>query len=147
MDVFELREKLVRDYAAYTTSFVQIGDERIRDYVAAKLDEGFLWPEPLIQLNPSFEPGAWIDDLVASSALSPECGNIFRIKNDDDPIGKPLRLHKHQEDAIHVARKRENYVLTTGTGSGKSLAYIVPSSTRSCATDPARVCRPSSSTR
>lgn len=24
MDVFELREKLARDYAAYTTSFVQI---------------------------------------------------------------------------------------------------------------------------
>jgi hypothetical protein len=100
VDVFELREKLVSDYAAYTTSFVQIEDSRIREYVGAKLDEGLLWPEPLIQLNPSFEPGAWIDELVAVAVLSPECSNIFRIKNNDDPVGKPLRLHKHQEDAF-----------------------------------------------
>jgi len=37
-----------------------------------------------------------------------------------------LRLHKHQADAIITARSAENYVLTTGTGSGKSLAYIIP---------------------
>jgi len=35
-------------------------------------------------------------------------------------------LHKHQEDAIRTAQGRHNYVLTTGTGSGKSLAYIIP---------------------
>ena len=37
-----------------------------------------------------------------------------------------MRLHKHQADAVHVARNNDHYVLTTGTGSGKSLAYIVP---------------------
>ncbi|MEJ2330802.1 MAG: hypothetical protein P8Z33_13310, partial [Gammaproteobacteria bacterium] len=126
MDVFELRHKLVSDYEAYTTSFVQINDERIRDYVATKLAEGLLWPEPLIQLNPAFEPGAWIDQLVDSDVLSPQGRTIFRVKREDDPVGRSLRLHKHQEDAIHVARQRQNYVLTTGTGSGKSLAYIVP---------------------
>ncbi len=35
-------------------------------------------------------------------------------------------LHKHQTEAIETAYKKENYVLTTGTGSGKSLAYIIP---------------------
>jgi ATP-dependent helicase YprA (DUF1998 family) len=29
-------------------------------------------------------------------------------------------------DAIREAQARRNYVLTTGTGSGKSLAYIIP---------------------
>jgi superfamily II DNA/RNA helicase/very-short-patch-repair endonuclease len=37
-----------------------------------------------------------------------------------------MRLHRHQVDAIHEARSRKNYVLTTGTGSGKSLSYIIP---------------------
>ena len=37
-----------------------------------------------------------------------------------------LTLHKHQEDAIRTAQKGHNYILTTGTGSGKSLAYIIP---------------------
>ena len=38
----------------------------------------------------------------------------------------PLTLHRRQEDAIRIAKRRESYVLTTGTGSGKSLSYFVP---------------------
>jgi hypothetical protein len=53
------------------------------------------------------------------------CRRIFRIKSADAPE-KPLRLHKHQADAIEAARSGDNYILTTGTGSGKSLAYIIP---------------------
>src|SRR2546429_2109363 len=49
---------------------------------------------------------------------------IFRLEGSGQ--GKPLRLHKHQTDAVKVARTGHNYVLTTGTGSGKSLAYIIP---------------------
>lgn len=37
-----------------------------------------------------------------------------------------MRLHRHQVDAITAAKENSNYVLTTGTGSGKSLAYIIP---------------------
>ena len=37
-----------------------------------------------------------------------------------------MRLHHHQSEAIHAAASRDSYVLTTGTGSGKSLAYIGP---------------------
>lgn len=37
-----------------------------------------------------------------------------------------LTFHRHQTDAIAAAATGNSYVLTTGTGSGKSLAYIVP---------------------
>ena len=40
--------------------------------------------------------------------------------------GKILRLYQHQTEAVRKAREGRNYVLTTGTGSGKSLAYIIP---------------------
>ena len=50
----------------------------------------------------------------------------FEEKREDDIAGSKLRLHQHQEDAIRVAQSGANYVLTTGTGSGKSLAYIIP---------------------
>ena len=35
-------------------------------------------------------------------------------------------LHKHQEDAIRLAQRGASYVLTTGTGSGKSLTSFIP---------------------
>src|SRR5262249_15602436 len=75
---------------------------------------------------PAFQPGSWIDDLVAQGLLHPECGRIFRRKEHPDDAGAPLRLHRHQEDAIRRAHSDRSYVLTTGTGSGKSLAYMIP---------------------
>ena len=43
--------------------------------------------------------------------------------------GKPLRLHRHQADAIGIAKRGESYVLTTGSGSGKSRSGCTGSST------------------
>ncbi len=126
MDVFELHRDLVRDYASYTRSFIRIADERIHNAVDSEIERGLLWPDPLLQLNPAFEPGATIDQLVQQGLLHEECGRIFRVKRHENDFGKPLRLHCHQEQAIKIASEGHSYVLTTGTGSGKSLAYIVP---------------------
>lgn len=126
MDVFEFRDKLIGDYASYVSSFYQIKDDGIRKTVEQNLREGLLWPEPLIQLNPAFEPGKSIEELIAEGLLSDDCGKIFRRKPEPSIDLGPLQLRKHQEDALRVAKTGANYVLTTGTGSGKSLAYILP---------------------
>jgi ATP-dependent helicase YprA (DUF1998 family) len=127
MDVFDLRNRLVEDYARYTRSFIKIADPRICEKVDGALDGGALWPEPLLQLNPTFLPGGTIDDLVADGTLHPECAKIFRIdKTESDQTGKQLLLHTHQTGAIRKAKEGKSYVLTSGTGSGKSLAYILP---------------------
>lgn len=125
MDVFNLREHLVRDYARYARSFIQIRDNRINHYVEQCLEAGVFWPDALIQLNPSFQSGAWIDELVQQGVLHPECAAVFR-KGKADGEDRRMRLYQHQLDAILTARQGHNYVLTTGTGSGKSLAYIIP---------------------
>ena len=126
MNVFEFRDRLVADYAAYVTSFISIRDPQVKTRVEQELAGGLLWPEPSIGLSPTFAKGAWIDELVSRGILVPESGRIFRIKTSPQDSGAGLRLHRHQLDAIHAARAGHNYVLTTGTGSGKSLAYIVP---------------------
>ncbi|NWG22510.1 MAG: DEAD/DEAH box helicase, partial [Chloroflexi bacterium] len=129
MNIFELRDRLINDYNAYISSFFQIRDPAIRAKVEESVDAGLLWPESLIQLNPAFAPGAWIDELVAEGVLHDECKRIFRkdkSRSEYHGSGRPLRLHRHQEDAVRIARQGHNYVLTTGTGSGKSLSYIVP---------------------
>ncbi|OPL19560.1 MAG: hypothetical protein AVO35_10380 [Candidatus Aegiribacteria sp. MLS_C] len=124
MDAFGLRERLVSEYARYIRSFIRIRDQRISDKVEQTISEGLLWPDPLVQINPMFESGGSIEELVKEDLLHPECQNIFAF--DKDTMPTPLRLYQHQVDAIRAARESANYVLTTGTGSGKSLAYIIP---------------------
>jgi len=125
MNVFELRDRLVADYGEYVRSFISIRDEHVRGRVDEALDQGLLWPEPRVGLNPSFQAGRSIDELVTEGILHPEAAHVFRIKAEGQP-DRPLRLYRHQEEAIRAARTGASYVLTTGTGSGKSLAYIVP---------------------
>ena len=127
MDVFDLRKRLVDDYKSYTRSFIKIRDPLIKGFVDVHLeDEGF-WPEPLLQLNPAFSPGGTIDDLVEQGVLTEECSRIFRVRESSaDRRGSQLPLHRHQREAILTAHAERSYVLTTGTGSGKSLGYIVP---------------------
>src|SRR5262245_30074362 len=126
MDIFAFRDQLIGDYASYVKSFIQIRDSRIREHVDQSLNSGVLWPEPLIQLNPSFESGGTISELVHSGTLHTECEMVFRIKSDEHDAGRPLHLYKHQTEAVLAATSDDNYVLTTGTASGKSLSYLIP---------------------
>jgi len=127
MDVFGLRDDLVGAYRDYATSFMRFRDGRVRDKVEEALDSGRLWPHPSVGLNPSFEPGNTVGQLVKEGVLHGSAEPIFRLDKDEtDAVGRKLPLYLHQEQAIRVAGEDRNYVLTTGTGSGKSLAYIVP---------------------
>src|SRR5437879_5349227 len=127
MDVFEVHQQLIGDYREFTSGAVNVRDQRIADHVRAGLDEGDQWPNPWLSLNPSFASGGSIPDLVQAGLLHPECERIFRIgKLEDSLEGSPLTLHQHQREAVEAARTGDSYVLTTGTGSGKSLAYIIP---------------------
>ncbi|MBI2567877.1 MAG: DEAD/DEAH box helicase, partial [Candidatus Schekmanbacteria bacterium] len=126
MDVFYLREQVIADYASFVQSFYAMRDERIGTLVRQELNSGLLWPEPLVQLNPAFEPGDPLAQLVREDVLHAESLSIFRDKPDAHSDRGPLRLHRHQVESIRAARAGSNYVLTSGTGSGKSLAYIIP---------------------
>ncbi|MEE6261184.1 DEAD/DEAH box helicase [Plantactinospora sonchi] len=127
MDVFDVREKLIEDYKEFTSSFVDPRDPQIHDHVARLTALGYQWPAPYLSLNPNFSSGGSVEELVRDGLLHADSERVFRIKADeDDPGSQPLRLHRHQRKAIEVARGGQSYVLTTGTGSGKSLSYIVP---------------------
>src|SRR5690606_4887383 len=120
VNVFEIQQKLVGDYKTYVESFVSIRDPHIRDFVHSEYSNNKYWPEALVQLNPAFASGATVRELVDQGILHRGCSDIFRFGE------QSMRLHRHQEDAIHRARAGRSYVLTTGTGSGKSLAYFIP---------------------
>src|SRR5258708_23292614 len=132
MDVFDLRQTLISKYQDYVQSFIRIRNKRIEELVNDELKAGLLWPRPLVQLNPFFERGKSIPKLADERVLSEDCKRIFRVGKSATSEGSELTLHRHQEEAVRVANSRDttapgnNYVLTTGTGSGKSLSYIIP---------------------
>jgi len=121
MDAFRLHRKVLGDYHDYVRSFIHIQDERIRATVREQVAGGRLWPEPLLQLNPAYEHAGTVESLVREGHLHPDTLRIFR-----DRDGRPFHLYRHQAQAIEAARAGRPYILTTGTGSGKSLAYFIP---------------------
>lgn len=127
MNVFNFRNRIIEDYSGYVSSFISIAQSRLREFVDRCFKSGSLWPDPLIQLNPTFKPGKTVDELVKEDVLEHGCSQVFRReKTAALGSGEDLLFHQHQEDAIRKAKEGRNYVLTTGTGSGKSLFYIVP---------------------
>ncbi len=126
MDVFEFREQLVTEYEQFTRSFTRLRSDDIREVVDREYASQRFWPEPLIQINPTYRSGGTVDELVSDGQLSSECSTIFRLAKSASSAGVTLPLHQHQAEAISLALAGESYVLTTGTGSGKSLSYFIP---------------------
>lgn len=121
MDVFKLREKVISEYEEFATSFTNIRDPDILAQVKKFYAEGRYWPEPLLQINPNYKPAKTIEALVQSGVLDAGCRAIFQQSD-----GQSLMLYEHQDEAITLASEGASYVVTTGTGSGKSLCFFIP---------------------
>src|SRR5882672_10698337 len=95
MDVFSLRDTVVGEYEKFATSFTTIHADDIREQVGAIYAQGRYWPEPLIQINPSYQRTTSVDRLVADGTLDAGCTDIFRTPPHGGTRGEPLSLYKH----------------------------------------------------
>lgn len=123
MDVFDLRQQIVGDYASFARSFTQIRATDLKAQIDAIYAEDRFWPEPLLQITPHYEPGGSVDDLAADGSIDPTTAKIFRVP---EVPSQPLQLYTHQVQALTAANQGRSYVVTTGTGSGKSLCFFIP---------------------
>src|SRR5690606_7565358 len=108
VNILSLHRELIDNYKRYIRSFVNIKDPRLLDFVSSKLEDKQLWPEPLIQFNPTFAAGESLEALVEEGVLD------SRIR---DVVGG-YRLYRHQEEAIRLGAAGKEFVVTSGTGSG-----------------------------
>ena len=128
-DIFAVHQRLLGDYRGFTEGSAVIRDDRIAKFMDADLDSKSQWPDPWLSLNPFFADGGSVTDLIGAGYLHQDCAKIFQTGKTEGSLscdGRPIRFYRHQRDAIVAARGGDSYVLTTGTGSGKSLSYIVP---------------------
>jgi ATP-dependent helicase YprA (DUF1998 family) len=85
------------------------------------VEEARLWPDFLLQVSPSYARTATVDDLAAQGMLHEVAAEVFRT-----PGGQPFHLYQHQVEAMELASTGQSFVVTSGTGSGKSLTYFLP---------------------
>lgn len=114
MNVFETHAKIVEDYASYIRSFINISDSEIAQKVDDALTGGRLWPQPLLQFNPAYKMANNIEEIVSAGILHKDLRHIF----------KSYSLYCHQLEAIKLGVSGKDFIVTSGTGSGKSLTYI-----------------------
>ena len=114
MQAFEVHNQIISDYKEYLKSFNIIRDKRINIAVddAFKKDEYI--PEPLIQFNPSFKRAAAIQNLIEEGVIHRDIEKTF---------GK-FNLFVHQEEALRKGAEGKSFIVTSGTGSGKSLTFL-----------------------
>lgn len=122
MNIFDLHATVLADYRDFVRSFLVIADERVTQFVDHALEtEGRLWPDFLVQVSPSYATGLTVSELALKSEITTDTAAIFQ-----GPDGKPITLYRHQEEAVRKALAGESFVVTSGTGSGKSLCYFLP---------------------
>lgn len=114
MNVLETHGKIIEDYANYIRSFINIKDEKIAKAVEQSLSDGRLWPKPLLQFNPAYKTAGSVEDAIAEGLMHADVSHIF----------KGFNLYQHQREAIALGVRAKDFVVTSGTGSGKSLTYL-----------------------
>ena len=120
MKAFELDRSLITAYEQFSRSFSTIRALDLRTAVDQCYAEGRFWPDALISLNPRYEQGLTIARLSNSGDLHPWTAQVFRFGNDT------ITLYVHQEQAIAKVKAGLSFVVTSGTGSGKSLCFFIP---------------------
>lgn len=124
-NVFTFRDKIIDEYSIFSRSFSKIAAHDIIEEVEKQYNAGRYWPEPLIQINPNYLQKGGLQSLVDQGLLHPGCIDIFQ-KGKSEGYPTPINLYAHQLEAIAKANNLSSYVVTTGTGSGKSLAFFIP---------------------
>lgn len=126
----ETTEYLRNTYERYLKTIYPFQDEAIRARFWKRLAE----PErlvkgPLLEASPPFETGHSIEALVAEGVLHSSfrqlCDSTSHLNK--PPLPRERALWVHQERAIrNVVEHGRNLVVATGTGSGKTEAFLIP---------------------
>ncbi len=124
-NIFNFRDQLINEYSSFSRSFSRIAARDIRDVVERQYADGRYWPEPLIQINPNYKRSGTVQQLAKEGVLHADCAHIFQVGKTEGK-SSDLHLYVHQLQALAKAQVGQSFVVTTGTGSGKSLSFFIP---------------------
>lgn len=111
--------EITKKYNRYLNTIFKFKDiEYNKQFKQALCEHAKLAKGPYLDVADSFLKGKTIEELI-SEGLIPE--NFRRLGFN---LTRPL--YKHQQEAIEKAFKKNNMVVSTGTGSGKTESFLIP---------------------
>ena len=116
-------EKVIRSFLKYQLTAYPFADLRLHEQMRNLLNMEQVRRTPLlkgpyISLAQSFMHGAEVATLISEELLHPHMARI---------IPENIRqLYGHQEKAIRSVCRNKTTIISTGTGSGKTEAYLYP---------------------
>jgi len=120
MNPIELAHQIEERYRRYLKTTFYFKDPKLRKSFEQALDSGHLSKGPYLEATPVFKRGQRPRELFGNLlGLQLEDGFLKAVKGD-----RPL--YQHQEEAIRRVFERSNVVVATGTGSGKTEAFLYP---------------------
>ncbi|MGW5433330.1 DEAD/DEAH box helicase [Streptomyces sp. NPDC004059] len=107
----------------YDTPF-SVDDRSVMEERRNLLDrDNGAWRDPLIELRPQYASrGISIADSFAAAGAHPDAAEFARFTLPDGVTS----LYQHQHDALAAACQGKDFVVTAGTGSGKTESFLLP---------------------
>jgi len=120
-------EECKNTYKSFIDSYHRFKNPEIKKWVKKNTEEGhLLWREPFLHISRPFLKGQPLQYYVDKDIIEKKCLQIFR-DNIKDKFSQPVSLYKHQSEAIfNIAQNKNNTIIATGTGSGKSFCFGIP---------------------
>jgi hypothetical protein len=112
---------VIDQFGRYLLTTFPVADERLAAQVRDRMrhtvgGESLLYKGPYVYLNRPFQPGPAVDDLVRAGRLHEVIRAVF-------PYGELLH---HQAETLDAVQAGQHVILSTGTGSGKTEAFMLP---------------------
>src|SRR6266567_9348778 len=117
MQPLALAQDICADYRRYIETSFPILDDSLRRQIDKKItSEYLLWKGPYISLSRPFTRSASVTDLAREGILLPTTASIF----------PGWTLYDHQERGIRRLVSRQQTIVASSTGSGKTEAFLIP---------------------
>jgi ATP-dependent helicase YprA (DUF1998 family) len=111
---------LIAEYRRFLRTSYRFLDEHLRTQFEEHLARTeVIVRGPYVTLAREFERGRTLREIAAAGDIHPDL-----LKANWPFRGEPL--FRHQETALEAGRAGRSFVVTTGTGSGKTEAFLLP---------------------